>query len=257
MPAAEVPTEGLLVLRDSPVHRLPAHPKLLALVAFVLAVVATPRGAWPAFAAYGALLAAALAAARIPARLVARRAVVEVPFVVFALLLPLVAAGPSLAFGPLALSRPGLEAAGTLLAKATLGVVAAILLAATTPPRDLLAGLDRLHLPRTLVAIGSFMLRYVAVVAADLHRMRLARESRGERGGAPARLAGVAAGVGTLFVRSYERGERVHHAMLARGYTGRMPAPDGASASLAQWSTAALLPAAAVAVLLASWAVGR
>jgi len=45
--------------------------------------------------------------------------------------------------------------------------------------------------------------------------------------------------------------------MLARGYTGRMPAPDGASASLAQWSTAALFPAAAVAVLAASWAGGR
>lgn len=255
MPAAEVPTEGLLVLRDSPVHRLPAHVKLVALVGFVLVVVATPAGAWGAFAAYAGLLALAVALARVPASLVARRAVVEVPFVVFALLLPFVAVGPRVAVGPLSLSEAGLTGGGTLLAKATIGVVAAILLAATTSPRDLLAGLDRLHLPRVLVAIVSFMVRYVAVVAGDLQRMGVARASRGEAGGRGRRLAAVAASTGTLFVRSYERGERVHHAMLARGYTGRMPTIADGGASAAQWAEAALLPAAGAVVLALSLVV--
>lgn len=253
MPGGDAAVEGLLVLRDSPVHRLPAHAKLVALVAFVLVVVATPAGIWGALAAHAALLALTVALARVPAGIVARRMVVEVPFVVFALLLPFVALGPRVAVGPLTLSEAGLVGGGTLLAKATIGVVAAILLAATTPPRDLLAGLDRLRLPRTLVAILSFMVRYVAVVAGDLQRMRIARASRGEVGGRAARLAAVAAGAGSLFVRSYERGERVHHAMLARGYAGRMPALAARPARPAEWAAAGALPlAGAVALLLAS-----
>jgi cobalt/nickel transport system permease protein len=251
MRGADAPAEGLLVLRDSPVHRLPAHVKLVTLVAFALVVVATPAGSWGTYAALGALLAVVVAAARLPARLVARRTLVEAPFVVFAALLPVVAAGEQVAVGPLSLSRPGLVGAGTLLAKATLGVVAAIVLAATTPPRDLLAGLDRLHLPRSLGAILSFMLRYLAVIAGDLDRMNIARASRGEARRA-ARLTGVAAGAGALFVRSYERGERVHHAMLARGYTGRLPAVPGAAATPGQWVTAAALPVGAGVVVALS-----
>jgi len=108
-----------------------------------------------------------------------------------------------------------------VLAKGTLGVVAAIVLSATTAPRDLLAGLERLRLPATLVAILSFMVRYLSVVSDDLQRMRIARESRGYSGSRVGQLTAVAGGVVALFVRSFERGERVHLAMRSRGYTGR------------------------------------
>jgi cobalt/nickel transport system permease protein len=93
------------------------------------------------------------------------------------------------------------------------------------------------------------------VVADDLRRMRIARASRGEVG-AGARLTAVAAGAGTLFVRSYERGERVHHAMLARGYTGRLPAAGGTAATPGQWLTAALLPAGATVVVVSTLLLG-
>jgi cobalt/nickel transport system permease protein len=52
-----------------------------------------------------------------------------------------------------------------------------------------------------------------------------------------------------LFIRSYERGERVHLAMLSRGYSGAMPIIRDMSASAPQWGTALALPAAALAVL--------
>jgi cobalt/nickel transport system permease protein len=129
------------VLADSPVHRLPAHGKVLALLGFVLVVVATPAGTWWAFGAYAVLLVAILLVARVPLGLAARRMVVELPFVVFALLMPFVATGPQVEVLGLSLSRDGVLGGGTLLAKATLGVVAAIVLAATTGPRELLAGL--------------------------------------------------------------------------------------------------------------------
>lgn len=242
--------EGLLVRRRSPVHRLPAQVKLAALVAFMLAVVAAPVGAWGVLAAHGALLLLVVAAARLPPALVARRAVVELPVVVFALLLPLVAAGPWVQLGPLRLSEAGLLGGATLLAKATIGVVAAVVLAATTAPRDLLAGLHRLRVPAALVAILGFMVRYVAVVGDDLRRMRTARRSRGEVG-RPRRLSGVAASVAALFVRSYERGARVHAAMLSRGYTGRVPSPTDGPGRPAEWAVGLALPALAAVVLVA------
>lgn len=246
---------GLLVATGSPVHSLPAQCKLVVLVGFVVAVVATPARQWWAFALFAVMLATVVAVARIPLRVVVRRAVIEVPFVVFALLLPFIATGPRADVLGLSVSQAGLLGAWNLLAKGTLGVVAAIVLAASTSPRDLLAGLDRLRLPRLLVAILGFMIRYAGVVTGDLQRMRVARESRGFRGGGLRHLRVEAAGAGSLFVRSYERGERVHQAMLARGYTGRMPSLGGQGAAGADWGAAALLPLAAAAVSLAAWAL--
>jgi cobalt/nickel transport system permease protein len=240
------------VRRDSPVHRLPPECKLLAAVAFVLVVVSTPRTWWPAFAGYALLLAGLAATARVPVRTVLRRTVVEAPFVAFALLLPFVAAGERVEVLGVSLSRPGLLGAGNVLAKATLGVVAAILLVATTEQRALLLGLERLRLPARLVQIASFMLRYADVIAGELRRMRIARESRcfTARSVRSWRTLGHAAGA--LFVRCYERGERVHLAMLARGYTGAMPAYGGPAAAPRAWATAAALPVAAGVVLAAT-----
>ncbi|QWC85925.1 cobalt ECF transporter T component CbiQ [Nocardioidaceae bacterium] len=212
--------------RGSPVHRAPAHLKLPALFAFVLVVVATPGAWWPAFGAYAAALVALAAVARVPARHLAPRMLVETPFVVFAVLVPFVAPGEQVQVLGLSLSRPGLADAGELLATATLGVLASLVLASTTTPRELLAGLERLRLPATLLLITSLMLRYVEVVAGDLGRMRTALAARGVDGGSPRHWPTLARCVGALFIRSYERGERVHLAMLSRGY--RPGAPDGA-----------------------------
>lgn len=243
--------DGLYVDRDTLVHRLPAHSKLLTVLAVVLMVVATPGRSWWAFPGYAAILVGVVAVARIPATVVLRRMVVEAPFVVFALLLPFVAEGPRIDVLGVSVSEAGVVGAWTLLAKATLGVVAAVVLASTTRARDLLAGLDRLHLPRPLVGIVSFMLRYAGVVVSDLQRMRVARLSRAYSGGNLGHLRIEAAGVGALFVRSYERGERVHRAMVSRGYSGAMPsfAAGTRAPTASQWATCAV-PATAVALLL-------
>lgn len=244
--------DGLLVAVDSPIHRLPAHVKLVALFVFVIAVVSTPAAVFWAFGLYAVMLIGAVVTAKVPAPVVSRRLAVETPFIVFALLLPFVATGPYLDVLGLHLSRSGVLGAWNVLAKGTLGVIAAILLSATTAPRDLLAGLERLRLPATLVAILSFMVRYLSVVSDDLHRMRVARESRGYSGGRAGQLKAVAGGVGALFVRSFERGERVHLAMRSRGYTGRMPLLGTEGASSLQWVEGLAISLVAVAIAVAA-----
>jgi cobalt/nickel transport system permease protein len=236
----------------SAIHRLPAHVKILALLGFVVAVVVTPRAAFWAHGVHALVLAAAVLASRVPLGYLGKRMVVEVPFVVFAVLMPFIATGPRVTVGPLELSEAGLLGAWALLAKGTLGVVASILLAATTEAREIISGFEKLRLPAPLVEIMSFMLRYTEVVAGELGRMRIARESRGFRARSIRQWPALGHTMGALFIRSYERGERVHLAMLSRGYAGRLPTLRPLTATGAQWAAAGILPVLAGAVCLAA-----
>lgn len=215
---------------SSPVHRAPAQRKVVGLVGFMLLVVAIPRDAgWApwAYAAAAALLATTVAVSRVPVGFLARRMVVEVPFLVFVALVPFVAHGPRTEVLGLRVSEPGLAEAGHLLATGTLGVVAGLTLAATTGARELLVGLARLGVPGLVLEIMGFMLRYAEVVTGEWSRMLLALRSRGCDPRSPRHWPTLARALGALFVRSYERGERVHLAMLSRGYA----VGDGAAAA--------------------------
>lgn len=203
----------------SALHRLRAQVKIVCLVVFMLIVVATPREWYAVFAWYALALAALVAVSRVPLRYFLSRLLVETPFVVFALLMPFVATGPRIEVLGMGLSVSGLMSAWALMAKGTLGVLAGVVLAATTEPHELLQGLERLRLPAQLVQILSFMIRYMDVITAEFTQMAIARASRGFTARNPRQWAVLAVSVGALFIRSYERGERVHHAMLARGYT--------------------------------------
>ena len=207
----------------SAVHRAPAHLKVLALLGFMLLVVATPRDWYPVFAGYLLAVVAVVLTARVPLLYVVRRMVIEVPFVVFAVLVPFIATGPRVEVLGLSVSEPGLLAAWGLLAKGTIGVMASLTLAATTEPTDVLVGLRRLRVPDLIVQIMGFMIRYLDVVTADLARMMVSMRSRGMDPRSPRSWPTLARTLGALFIRSYERGERVHLAMLSRGYTGRLP----------------------------------
>ena len=207
----------------SALHRARPELKLLALVGFALVVVATPPQAYWAYASYAVLLAVVVAVSQVPPGFLLKRMLIEVPFVAFALVLPFVASGPQIEVLGLGLSRPGLVAGAALLVKGTLGVAAALLLAATTEPHHVVQGLARLRLPAQLVQIMGFMVRYLEVVGSDLARMRVALASRGFRGRDPRHWPVLARSLGALFVRSYERGERVHVAMLSRGHTPGAP----------------------------------
>ncbi|MEV8532774.1 cobalt ECF transporter T component CbiQ [Streptomyces sp. NPDC051211] len=237
----------------SPVHGLPPHCKLAATFAFVLAVVSTPREAVWAFGAYAVLLAGVAAAARVPAGFLLRRLLIEIPFVAFAVLMPFVAEGERVDVLGLSLSVSGLWGAWNVLAKGTLGVAASVLLASTTELRALLLGLQRLKLPPLLVQIASFMIRYGDVITGELRRMSIARRSRGFEARGIRHWGVLAKTAGALFIRSYERGERVYLAMVSRGYAGSMPVIDEVAATRAQWAYAAVLPVAALAVCLMGW----
>lgn len=237
----------------SPVHRLAPEVKIVAALLLTVAIVSTPREAFPAFAGYLLLVSVVAGVARVSPWWLATRATIELPFVVLAVVLPFIGNGREIEVVGVTMVVDGLYAGWNILAKGTLGVLVSLLLAATTTQRDLIVGLDRLRCPQPLVQIATFMLRYLQVLIEEAGRMRVARLSRAHDPRFLWHVRALAHGVGALFLRAYERGERVYLAMLSRGYSGRLPAPPGVpAATVSQWTVALTVPGAALMIVIAA-----
>ena len=215
--------ERLYIHRHSPIHDLPPHLKILSLLTFLIVCVATPIQNYWAFIGFALLIFTLLRMAKLPVFTIAKRATIEIPFLIFAFLMPFFSAGERFELLGVEISRPGAIAAASIITKGTLGVLTAILLSGSTPAREILRGFELLKMPSLLVQIMTFMLRYMNVITDEMERMKVARLSRGfeERGIRDWKF--IAGTAGALFVRSYERGERVHTSMIARGYEGELP----------------------------------
>ena len=173
----------------------------------------------------------AAALAKIKLSFILKRSVIALPFALAAVTILFTLPGSPLAqitIGPwqLTISDTGLIRFLSILVRSWLSVQSAILLTATTTFPDLAHGLRHLRLPQILIAIFSFMYRYLFVLVEEAERLIRARAARSAlpSGSTPPPLrwrAGVAGNmVGQLFLRSYERSERVYQAMLARGFQG-------------------------------------
>jgi cobalt/nickel transport system permease protein len=203
----------------------------VATLVFIGAVSLLPIGAYLALGfAWLVVIGLSVVAHLGPLR-PARRAFIAAPFLLAAL--PLVFTRTedplgTVVLGPIAvtLSGEGLRMFATIALKGWISVQAALLLAFTTPFHDLVDGLRQLRLPRIMVAIISFMYRYLSVLSDEATRMVRARQSRsadpdGRGGGSIVWRAKVTGSmVGSLFLRSYERSERIYAAMQARGFEG-------------------------------------
>ena len=207
----------------------------------VVSIAITPREAVWAFAVYAAVVVGLTALSRIRPGFVAVRLLAVAPFVLFALFIPFIAGGETTEILGITVSIDGLWGTWNILVKALLGASVSILLTATTEIADIIRGLSVLHVPALFVSITTFMIRYLELITDELGRMRVAMTSRGYDPRWISQARPIATSAGALFVRSYERGERVHAAMLARGFTGEMPMPDVEHVDRSEWAGVVLL----------------
>lgn len=235
-------------------HKLPAQVKIASVFTFILIVVLTPGQIYQAHLTFACIVIGLLIWTKVSLLSIRKRLIIEIPFVLFAFFLPILGTDPKIDFFGIQLSEPGLWAGWNILIKATMGVMMSLVLSSTTSQRELLVGLEKLKFPKLLVQIMSFMIRYTVVVTEELKRMAIARESRCFEAKGPKHWGVLARSGGALFIRSYERGERVHMAMLSRGYTGQLPLTSVQISSRQDFINATLLPLSAIFVILI-WSV--
>jgi len=171
----------------------------------------------------GLALGLALLAGVPPRRLALRLAQVEGFLLVLVATLPLTVPGPvALAWGPLALSWPGLERAGELLLRVSLCAVALLALLGGVEPVRLGHALARLGAPTRLVHLLLFAARYVGLIGAEATRLQESLRARAFRPRLSLHtLHTLSSLIAALLVRAVARAERVDEAMRCRGFTGR------------------------------------
>jgi len=213
-----------------------ARIKLPLTLAFILTCSLTPFGSWWVYILLLALVNSAAILSELGLYFLHKRALLALPFVLAAFpLIFTIPGNPLFTVGPgwftLTASQQGLARFASITAKSWISLQVAILLAATTTFPDLLLGLRALHLPRLLVAVIGLMWRYLFVMVDEAARLLRARASRSGARDLPGKKVGgqlvwrarVTGGMaGNLFLRSFERSERIYAAMTARGYDGEV-----------------------------------
>lgn len=220
--------------RDSLIHHLDPRVKVVLTVLFILSGALLPDGAWVAFGLMWGVVVAAAYLSQIGYPFIFKRSFIVLPFTLAAItILFTIPGNPVTTFRlfswNLTITDAGLVRFLSILIRSWLSVQMAILLTITTTFFDLMHALRHLRVPAILVSIISFMYRYLFVMVDEVQRLLRARTSRsavlpGQRGGGTvawrARVTGHMAG--QLMVRSFERSDRVHNAMLARGFRGEL-----------------------------------
>lgn len=231
---------------DGLLYRADPRIKIVIAVLFAFAVTSVPEGVWAAYAGFGLLAATAAIVSRVPLPLVLGRSVLVLPFIAAAFPLIFTRPGDTIFTVPAlgwTASPQGFSAVGSIMLKSWLSVIVAIVLTSTTRPVDLIRGLERLRLPRVLAATIFFMYRYLFVIGAEGQRLMRARDSRSAvsddvlHSGGSLLWRGKVLGnmVGSLFIRSFERSERIHAAMQARGYDGTIRFAEERSLVRTDW----------------------
>jgi len=210
-----------LAAGDSFIHRLDPRAKIIVTSGFVVTIVSYPKNVVSALTPFIFYPVVLMATAGIPVRPVLRRILLASPFALaVAVFNPLLDREPALTVGGLTISCGWISFCSIML-RFFLTVASALIVAACTGMQRLGSGLEQLGVPRVLVAQLLFLHRYFFVLADELRRMH---RSILLRSGAQQSLSlrVYAYLLGSLLLRAMDRAERIHRAMVARGFNGRI-----------------------------------
>jgi cobalt/nickel transport system permease protein len=188
----------------------------------VFGTALTPNGQWWTWAVYGGWIALSVLLSRVSVGVLLKRVVVEFLFIGVVLLGTLFRPGGQTLFqwGWIHVGTDGLRILASVSLKAALSLLILNVLILTTPIPILLHALVELRVPPLLVAIFASMHRYVQVLQDEFQSMQRAARSRNLMSNPKRQRLVIGNMMGSLFIRTYDRGERIHQAMLARGYEG-------------------------------------
>ncbi len=217
--------------KQSFAHRLDPRVKAVGTILFIVSNALLPDGAWVALLAVWGFLLLSNWLSDLGIFYTFRRSIIALPFALIAVTVLFSTPGNPVYELPFSLvvTDAGVIRFFSILVRSWLSVQMAILLVSVTRFPDLIHALEHLRVPAVLTTIIAFLYRYLFVLVDEVYRLMRARESRsaslhGHKPGGGilwrARIAGNM--TGQLFLRSYERSDRVHNAMISRGYAGRL-----------------------------------
>jgi cobalt/nickel transport system permease protein len=203
-------------------HRLTAPARLLIILILLLGVVITPNGYWQNWLVYGLVAGGLVWLSQVRLLILLRRVALESIFLSVVLIGTLFRRDGEViwSWGWLQVTGTGLVILGSVSSKAFLSLILLNLLTMTTSIPDLLNGLLVLRTPPLLVAIMVSMYRYISVLIKEFQAMQRAAAARNFRGSSHWQRLVLGSMLGSLFIRTFDRGERIYQAMLARGYQG-------------------------------------
>lgn len=220
--------------RSSLIHRIDGRIKILSALAIIVYAVALPRMETLDFLKIGVLevyIIALMLLANLEFSYLALRFAIALPFGFGIAVLQPFLKQPFIAnFTVLYTLPPGLEVTregmlfgAIILAKFLVCVSAVILLSSTTSMSELVSSARRMGLPKELALLFTMMVRYLFVFWNMLGRIRTAQKTRCFdiwNRKVPRRwtLEQIGYTISSLFIRSYEQGERTYQSMLCRGY---------------------------------------
>ncbi len=232
---------------DSPLHRLDPRVKLVVALSGILLASSETAGVTAPFVGYYAIGLTLALLSRVPLRHFLSRFAVASPFILTASSLPLVAVwleGRSEVEFALAWSA-------SVALKAYFGILMLALLTSTSDFADLLDAMRRLHVPEIIGILATLMYRHMFTLADEWSRMSQARDCRSAGRLMQGRVSVYGKQLGQAFLRSWERSDRVHGAMVLRGFEGTLPARDRAALNGLEWGLLALGCAVFVAIRFA------
>jgi cobalt/nickel transport system permease protein len=205
---------------DSPVHRLDPRVKVLVTLVYVVCVVSFGKYDLGRLAPLAMYPAVVIGLARLPLRPLVRWILPALPLVLL-----IGVANPFLDrevvgyVGGFAIAG-GWVSFGSIAARLLLTVLAGLLLAATTGMQGVCGGLAGLGVPRVVTTQLLLMFRYLFVLTEEAGRVLRAHRLRAAGNGIALRMAGPLSG--RLLLRAMDRAQRIHQAMLCRGFDGRL-----------------------------------
>jgi cobalt/nickel transport system permease protein len=218
------PFSGKIGLLD----RLDPRSQVVGLLAYVISVVSIPMGDFFSLSKHFILICILIGLVRVSISSLLKKCLVLFPFVILvAAFIPFLREGKvlvefALFFLNVRLTEEGLILFFMVSTKAILSFLTLTILMIICPFPQLLKALQWLKIPRILVVMLSMLYRYLFIIRDEAQRMMLARNIRyfgGYYRKQPCILGNM---VGSIFIRTYERAERVYGAMLVRGYQGRV-----------------------------------
>ncbi len=209
---------------SSPIHRLEARVKIILFLGLLLVSLSTPARHFRAFGAYIAILLALVLISRVPVSFLAKRVSVVIPLVflmtVFLPFFPRETEKGTMTLLGINLSKEGLLLARNICIKSSVGVISLLLLVTTTPFDKLMRAFESLKVPKLFTLLSSFAYRYIFIIVDEAMRMKRARDLRTFKREALPQARSLGSLIGLLFLRSYERSERIFRAMCVRGFKG-------------------------------------